>query len=76
MVNGLPSNMRWDHKAEVIRAVLLDNGPCLLHGLGADCRPPSRSAPPQRDDVSERGWHFSCERETIMTRQVHFQSCD
>ena len=24
----------------------------------------------------EEGWHFSCERETIMERQVHFQSRD
>ena len=24
----------------------------------------------------QEGWHFSCERETIMERQVHFQSLD
>ena len=26
--------------------------------------------------VLQEGWHFSCERETIMERQVHFQSSD
>ena len=28
------------------------------------------------ESLRQEGWHFSCVRETIMERQVHFQSSD
>ena len=30
----------------------------------------------EQSHLVQEGWHFSCERETIMQRQVHFQSSD